>query len=63
MSVSVTIKNQIKSKVQGCSSVDQTYGYEEVNPKGWPCVMITPGNMQESFLAIQKTPGCIPITY
>ena len=49
MSVSVTIKNQIKSKVQGCSSVDQTYGYEEVNPKGWPCVMITPGNMQGEF--------------
>lgn len=49
MSDSVTIKNQIKSKVQSCDSVDQVYGYEEVNPQGWPAVMITPGNMQGEF--------------
>lgn len=49
MSVSVTIKNQIKTKVQSCSSVQQTYGYEEVNPSGWPCVIITPANMQGEF--------------
>lgn len=49
MSVSVQIKNQIKSKVQSCPSVQQTYGYEEVNPSGWPCVMITPQNINGEF--------------
>lgn len=49
MSASVTIKNQIKTKVQSVSSVQQVYGYEEVNPSGWPCVMITPANMEGEF--------------
>lgn len=49
MSASVTIKNQIKSKVQSCSSVQQVYGYEEVNPTGFPCVMITPADMSGEF--------------
>lgn len=49
MSVSVAIKNQIKSKIQSCASVDQVYGYEELNPKGWPCVMLTPGDMSGEF--------------
>lgn len=49
MSVSVAIKNQIKSRVQGCPSVQQVYGYEEVNPSGWPCVMITPQTMEGQF--------------
>lgn len=49
MSASVTIKNQLKAKIQTCPSVDQVYGYEEVNPKGWPCVMLTPADMQGEF--------------
>lgn len=49
MSASVTIKNQIKDKVEGCASVQQVYGYEEVNPSGWPCVMITPADMAGEF--------------
>lgn len=49
MSASVTIKNQLKSKVQSCSSVQQVYGYEEVNPSGWPCVMMTAANMEGEF--------------
>jgi hypothetical protein len=49
MSASVTIKNQIKTKVSGCASVQQVYGYEETNPIGWPCVMITPSDMQGEF--------------
>lgn len=49
MSASVTIKNQIKSKVQSCASVQQTYGYEEVNPVGFPAVYITPGDMDGEF--------------
>lgn len=49
MSASVTIKNQIKSKVQGCASVEQVYGYEEINPQGFPCVMLTPQDMSGEF--------------
>lgn len=49
MSVSVTIKNQLKASIQSCASVQQVYGYEEVNPTGWPCVMLTPADMQGEF--------------
>lgn len=49
MSASVTIKNQIKNKVQSCASVQSVYGYEELNPKGFPAVMITPQNMNGEF--------------
>jgi len=49
LSVSVLIKNQIKSKIQSCASVQQVYGYEEVNPKGWPAVMLTPQNVNGEF--------------
>lgn len=49
MSISVTIKNQIKSKIQTCNSVQVVYGYEEINPSGYPAVMITPGNMNGEF--------------
>lgn len=49
MSVSVAIKNQIKTKVQSCASVQVVYGYEEINPTGWPAVMLTPADMQGEF--------------
>lgn len=49
MSASVTIKNQIKDKLQTLDTIQQVYGYEEVNPSGWPCVMITPQNMEGDF--------------
>lgn len=49
VSVSVTIKNQIKAKIQSCPSVQVVYGYEEVNPSGWPAVMLTPQNVNGEF--------------
>ena len=49
MSASVTIKNQLKSHIQSCQSVQQVYGYEEINPAGWPCVMLTVTDMQGEF--------------
>lgn len=49
MSVSVSIKNQIKTKIQSCASVQQVYGYEEINPAGFPAVMLTPADMQGEF--------------
>jgi len=49
MSISVTIKNQIKSKIQSCPSVQEVFGYEEVNPQGWPSVIVTAQDMQGEF--------------
>lgn len=49
MSVSVTIKNQIKAKIESVSAVQVVYGYEEVNPSGWPAVMLTPADMSGEF--------------
>lgn len=49
MSTSVEIKNQIKRKIQSCQSVQVVYGYEEVNPSGWPAVMLTPADMNGDF--------------
>lgn len=49
MSVSTTIKQQLISKIQSCPSVQVVYGHEEVNPTGWPAVMLTAGDMQGEF--------------
>lgn len=49
MSVSTNIKNQLKSKIQTCASVQQVYGHEEINPSGWPAVMLTAADMNGEF--------------
>jgi hypothetical protein len=49
MSVSTDIKNHIKANIQSCPSVDQVYGHEEINPTGWPAVVVTAGDMQGEF--------------
>lgn len=49
MSVSNTIKSQLISKVQSCDSVQQVYGHEELNPSGFPAVMVTAGDMEGEF--------------
>lgn len=49
MSISVTIKEQIKTSVQSCASVQQVYGYEENNPAGFPAVFIKTTNMDGEF--------------
>lgn len=49
MSVSTDIKNHIKTNIQSCSSVDQVYGHEELNPSGFPAVMVTAGDMDGEF--------------
>lgn len=51
MSVSTTIKTQIMDKIQSCASVQQVYGHEELNPTGWPAVMVTAGDMQGEFVS------------
>lgn len=48
-SVSTRIKEQIKQKIQALDAVDSVYGYEEVNPSGWPAVFITPMDVDGEF--------------
>lgn len=49
MSVSITIKNFLKQKIEDCPSVQVVYGYERVNPTGWPCVLIKSTDMNGEF--------------
>lgn len=49
MSVSTDIKNHIKANIQDCASVQQVYGHEEINPSGFPAVMVTAGDMEGEF--------------
>jgi hypothetical protein len=49
MSVSTDIKNHIKANIQKCPSVQQVYGHEEINPVGFPAVVVIAGDMQGEF--------------
>lgn len=49
MSVSTEIKNQLIAKIQSCDTVQKVYGHEEINPSGWPAVMVTLGDMDGEF--------------
>lgn len=49
MSVSNNIKQAIKLNIQECPSVQTVYGHEELNPSGFPAVMITAGDMDGEF--------------
>lgn len=48
-SVSTRIKQQLKVKVAALDAVQQTYGYQEPTPSGWPAVFITPSDMDGEF--------------
>lgn len=48
-SVSTRIKDQLKAKVAALASVQQTYGYEENNPTGFPAVFITAADVDGEF--------------
>lgn len=49
MSVSTDIKNHIKANIQSLSTVQAVYGHEELNPSGFPAVMVTAGDMDGEF--------------
>lgn len=49
MSVSTDIKKHIMANIQQCQSVDKVYGHEELNPSGYPCVMVTAADMDGQF--------------
>lgn len=51
MSISTTVKNQLKDFIQNLPSVQKTYGHEELNPSGFPAVFVVPGDMQGEFVA------------
>jgi hypothetical protein len=51
MSVTTDIKRHVIANVQRCASVDKVYGHEEVNPSGWPAVMVTAGNIDGEFVS------------
>lgn len=51
MSVSTTIKNQLKAKILSCGSVQAVYGHEEINPEGWPAVIVKPADMEGEFVS------------
>ena len=63
MSVSTDIKNHIKANIQACASVQQVYGHEELNPSGFPAVMVTAGDMDGEFSSnaeLDKTHLLVP---
>lgn len=49
MSVSTELKQALKTKIEGLNSVQEVYGHEEVNPDGFPAVMLTAQDMQGEF--------------
>jgi hypothetical protein len=51
VSVSTTIKNALKTKVQSCSSVQAVYAYEKPNPTGFPCVFIKTLDVTGEFVS------------
>jgi hypothetical protein len=50
MSISTTVKNQLMDFIRGLPAVQQVYGHEELNPKGFPAVFVTAGNMDGEFI-------------
>lgn len=49
MSISTTIKNQLINFIQALPAVQQTYGHEELAPKGFPAVFVRAGSMDGEF--------------
>lgn len=49
MAISVDIRNHLKANIQSCESVQSVYAYEQLNPEGWPAVMLTPADMDGEF--------------
>lgn len=49
MSVSKDVKDLLTNKIAALSTVQAVYGYEELNPSGWPCVWVRPSNLEGTF--------------
>lgn len=51
MSVIKDIKKEIINKVSAISSVNKVYGFEKINPSGFPAVFITYNGMENEFFS------------
>lgn len=51
MSISTVVKKQLIDFIQNLSSVQKTYGHEELNPSGFPAVFVVPADMDGEFVA------------
>lgn len=49
MSISKDIKDLIITTVNSLSTTQSVYGYEELNPNGWPCVWVKTDDLQGTF--------------
>lgn len=49
MSASTSLKDQLKVKIAALDSVQEVYGHEEINPSGWPAVVVTAADMDGEF--------------
>ena len=54
MSVSHTIKNQLKARIQNCPSVQEVYGSEKINIQGWPAVIVKAGEIEGTFASTSE---------
>lgn len=49
MSVSISLKDQIISKIQGLSTIQKVYPTVKLNPSGWPAAFITTNSEEGEF--------------
>lgn len=49
MAASTEIKHQLMDKIEALSSVQTVYGYERINPTGWPAVMVKAADLEGEF--------------
>lgn len=49
MSISKDIKDLIITTVNNLSTTQAVYGYEEINPNGWPCVWVKIDDLEGTF--------------
>lgn len=50
-SVVVSIKQQLITKISACEAVHKVYGFENLEPDGFPVVFITPVRMDGEFIS------------
>jgi len=49
MSISKDIKDLLITTINALSTTQSVYGYQELNPNGWPCVWVNVDDLQGTF--------------
>jgi len=49
MSITTELRKQLINRINALSSVQSVYGYEELNPSGWPAVWVVPSDIDGIF--------------